>query len=80
MSSSGATPAVETKDVDRRKSLGKYVKRMSSVFRREKSDKGKTKTSPLASASVSAPAQADEKKEAAPAYVTLGENEHAHGC
>lgn len=62
MSSSGATPAPETKDVDRRKSLGKYVKRMSSVFRREKSDKGKSKTSPLAST----PAQEEEKKEAAP--------------
>jgi hypothetical protein len=34
-----STPA-ESSDAERRMSLGKYVKRMSSVFRREKSGKG----------------------------------------
>ncbi|KAF2690486.1 hypothetical protein K458DRAFT_483823 [Lentithecium fluviatile CBS 122367] len=68
MSSSAATPT-DTKDsnVDRRKSLGKYVKRMSSVFRREKSDKGKSKSSPLASGAPATPATVGEKKEATPA-------------
>ena len=70
----------DVKDVDRRKSLGKYVKRMSSVFRRDKSDKGKGKSSPLASTPASAPAHEEEKQEAAPAYVPHGAlHTHVYG-
>ncbi|KAF1846851.1 uncharacterized protein K460DRAFT_367605 [Cucurbitaria berberidis CBS 394.84] len=59
-----ATPAEsepsENKNVDRRMSLGKYVKRMSSVFKREKSTK--SLTSPT-SATPQAQAQHEPAKE-----------------
>lgn len=74
MSSSGAAPptepkdAKEAKDVERRKSLGtgvgKYVKRVSSVFRRSDKDKSKSKSTPLASPAAASASKADEKKEA----------------
>jgi hypothetical protein len=55
-----------TKDVDRRRSLGKYVKRMSSVFKREKSSKSSaasTPTAPSTPAPAPAPAPIIEQKE-----------------
>jgi hypothetical protein len=51
----------ELKDAERRKSLGKYVKRMSSVFKREKSSKGEASSS----VAPSTPAPAAEKKKEA---------------
>ncbi|KAF2451184.1 hypothetical protein P171DRAFT_418 [Karstenula rhodostoma CBS 690.94] len=61
--------ARETKG-DHRKSLGKYVKRMSSVFRRERSTKTKgsaptTPTTTLPESSTAAPAAIEEEQEAA---------------
>lgn len=50
---------------DRRKSLGKYVKRMSSVFKREKVDKSKSAAAAAPSASTATPAAASSS--AAPA-------------
>lgn len=44
-------PAAGPYDGERRKSLGKYVKRMSSVFKREKS----SKSVPQSSSAVAAP-------------------------
>jgi hypothetical protein len=62
----GAGPSDTTKDAkdDRRKSLGKYVKRMSSVFRREKPDK----VAPAASTPAE-PAKEEKKEEVATVYV-----------
>ncbi|KAK7177793.1 hypothetical protein PSPO01_16158 [Paraphaeosphaeria sporulosa] len=55
---------------DHRKSLGKYVKRMSSVFRRERSTKIKSNaptTPTLPGSSTAAPAALEEEQEAATA-------------
>lgn len=57
---SGSTPADTSKDADRRRSLGKYVKRMSSVFKRDKS----SKSIPSASSTPAAPATPALKEEA----------------
>lgn len=43
-------PTARPHDGERRKSLGKYVKRMSSVFKREKSSKDVTQSSSAAAA------------------------------
>jgi hypothetical protein len=59
--SSSAGPS-DTKDGDRRRSLGKYVKRMSSVFKREKS----TKNVAVASGSASAPASEPKEETVLP--------------
>lgn len=49
---------------ERRKSLGKYVKRMSSVFKREKSTKGESTPAVSTPAAPSAPApQVELEKE-----------------
>ncbi|KAF1948902.1 hypothetical protein CC80DRAFT_223817 [Byssothecium circinans] len=63
----GPSDAKEAKD-DRRKSLTKYVKRMSSVFRREKKTKTAPSTSPDA-ASASTP-RLEEQQEATTAPTT----------
>lgn len=68
---SGSGPA-EAKNADRRMSLGKYVKRMSSVFKREKSSKsgeGVTAIAPAVSQEEQAQPTKDEsaKEEVAPA-------------
>jgi ribosomal protein L12E/L44/L45/RPP1/RPP2 len=54
-------------DGDRRRSLGKYVKRMSSVFKREKSERSITTAPSAPSAAAPAPSssapQAEKKAE-----------------
>ncbi|KAF2121072.1 hypothetical protein BDV96DRAFT_203224 [Lophiotrema nucula] len=67
MSTPAATGPSAAKDAtsERRKSLGKYVKRMSSVFKRDKSSKSSPSTAPAA-ASTPTP-KVEEKKEAATA-------------
>lgn len=75
MSSAGSAPPPDNQDAKdgHRKSLGKYVKRMSSVFRREKPSKSTaaqetTATAPAeqAESSSAAPAIAEQNKESAP--------------
>ncbi|KAF2733687.1 hypothetical protein EJ04DRAFT_267779 [Polyplosphaeria fusca] len=62
-------PADAAKDVDRRRSLGKYVKRMGSVFKRDKSSKSSATASATASSTPVAPStpMKVKPKEAAPA-------------
>ena len=67
MSTPAESGAVEGKNVDRRMSLGKYVKRMSSVFKREKSGKGSSLIAP------GAPSVPEIEQEAAKMEVTEGE-------
>jgi hypothetical protein len=59
-----APAPTDTKDVDRRKSLGKYVKRMSSVFKREKSASSPSTSTPAAPSTPSP--LAEQKKEEEP--------------
>jgi hypothetical protein len=47
MSTPAGTGTAEAKNMDRRMSLGKYVKRMSSVFKREKSGKTSDLAAPV---------------------------------
>jgi hypothetical protein len=68
----GAALPDATKDVDRRRSLGKYVKRMGSVFKRDKSSKSSASSTPTAPstpapAPVSAPIVEEKEEEATPA-------------
>ncbi|KAF2020097.1 hypothetical protein BU24DRAFT_340702 [Aaosphaeria arxii CBS 175.79] len=63
MSTPTGSSVPETKDVDRRRSLGKYVKRMSSVFKKEKSPKSVTSEGAPASSSKAAQAQDVDIKE-----------------
>ncbi|KAJ4296876.1 hypothetical protein N0V90_006924 [Kalmusia sp. IMI 367209] len=69
MSTAGSIPSADTKDAKEghRKSLGKYVKRMSSVFKREKSSKSKPAASPTTAGPSTAAPAIEEEKEAAPA-------------
>lgn len=50
MSAPAESGPTEAKNVDRRMSLGKYVKRMSSVFKREKGSKSSNLPVPSAPA------------------------------
>lgn len=69
MSTPAAAGPADAKDVDRRKSLGKYVKRMSSVFKRDKATRSRSSAS-LTPPAPSTPAPVvEQSKEAAPAYV-----------
>ncbi|KAF1992662.1 hypothetical protein P154DRAFT_214472 [Amniculicola lignicola CBS 123094] len=63
-----STPAGQdtTKDLDRRRSLGKYVKRMSSVFKRDKPSKSSAATTSAAASSSAPPAEKKETTTAAP--------------
>ncbi|KAF2180076.1 hypothetical protein K469DRAFT_593502 [Zopfia rhizophila CBS 207.26] len=65
MSTPAGSGPSDGKDADRRRSLGKYVKRMSSVFKREKSSKSTTPSSTPATPSTHAPKV--EAKAVAPA-------------
>lgn len=56
-------PTAGPHDGDRRKSLGKYVKRMSSVFKREKSSKSVPHVSSAASTSVSEVEQQQQQQQ-----------------
>lgn len=77
MSTAASAPTADAKDpqeANHRKSLGKYVKRMSSVFKREKSSKSKptSPTTPTTPASATAvPAVIEEDTGAAAVYVLL---------
>jgi hypothetical protein len=67
MSTPAGSGAEHTNEVDRRRSLGKYVKRMSSVFKREKSSKSSASSTPAAP---STPAPIIENKEEATTAAT----------
>lgn len=54
-------PVAGPHDGERRKSLGKYVKRMSSVFKREKSSKGVPQSLSAVAAAPAAPEVAREE-------------------
>lgn len=77
MSTPAEPSVVEGRNVDRRMSLGKYVKRMSSVFKREKSGKTASSGAPAAPSvpqvKEEATSMGTTKQEAAPAtYVNSG--------
>ena len=71
MSTPAESGTPEGKNVDRRMSLGKYVKRMSSVFKREKSGKSSNSGVPAAPSVPQVKEEAAKKEateqEAAPA-------------
>jgi hypothetical protein len=67
MSAPAGTGTGEGKNGDRRMSLGKYVKRMSSVFKREKSSKTSDVVTPVAPSAVTSQEQQTAKEAAAPA-------------
>jgi hypothetical protein len=67
MSAPAGTGTEEGKNGDRRMSLGKYVKRMSSVFKREKSSKTSDVVTPVAPSAVTSQEQQTAKEAAAPA-------------
>ena len=60
MSTPGGADPSTVKDVDRRRSLGKYVKRMSSVFKRDRPTR--SGTSSAAASAPSTPAPKTEKE------------------
>ncbi|KAH7130398.1 hypothetical protein B0J11DRAFT_251420 [Dendryphion nanum] len=63
MSTPGGTGPSDGKDMDRRRSLGKYVKRMSSVFKREKSTTtASTSTASAAPATTPATVESEQKE------------------
>ena len=65
MSMPAESGKAEAKNMDRRMSLGKYVKRMSSVFKREKSNKAGDLAAPVPSVQ-EAEQQSAKEEEAAP--------------
>jgi hypothetical protein len=67
MSAPAGTGTAEVKNGDRRMSLGKYVKRMSSVFKREKSSKTSELATPVAPSVVTSHEQQTAKEAVAPA-------------
>jgi hypothetical protein len=70
MSTLAGPGAAEDKNADRRMSLGKYVKRMSSVFKREKSSKSSGLAGPVSPSAVEAEQQTTKEaagEEVAPA-------------
>ena len=68
-------PAAGPHDGERRKSLGKYVKRMSSVFKREKSSKNVLQTS--SAAAPAAPAASRSERQQSQSQVEVPREEVA---
>jgi hypothetical protein len=64
MSAPTGSGTAEARNGDRRMSLGKYVKRMSSVFKREKSSKTSDLAAPVAPSVVASHQQEPAKEEA----------------
>jgi hypothetical protein len=64
MSAPTGSGTTEAKNGDRRMSLGKYVKRMSSVFKREKPSKTSDLATPIAPSVVASHQQQPAKEEA----------------
>jgi hypothetical protein len=65
MSAPTGSGTAEAKNGDRRMSLGKYVKRMSSVFKREKPSKTSDLAGPVAPSVVASHQPQPPKEEAA---------------
>jgi hypothetical protein len=83
MSTLAESGVAEEKNGDRRMSLGKYVKRMSSVFKREKSSKSSGGTTPVVPPVAEAEqhgtkTEAINEESASASYVDTLDRNHGH--